>query len=158
MSQSALHKTKKLTYDWESHFSYDKDDEEIILFYSIDKPESAVNDIGSIFYKKTLWDVFTCAMAIGKFKNDRKPLVKRSNSIPVEYLKENHLVAMIGVAFADENVGLEILQNPKELRIICEEYANAGIHYLIEMKKLRDHDNTYSEDEKEFFKLLETKL
>ena len=53
--------------------------------------------------------------------------------------------------------GLEILQNPKELRVICEEYANGGIEFLIEMKKVRDHDNPLSEYEKEFFKLLENK-
>ena len=151
----SLHKTRKLTYDWEPHFSYDKNDEEVVSFYSVDKPESATNDIGSIFYKKTLWDIFVCAMAIGKHKEARKPLVKPSKSIPVDFIKENHIVSMLGVAFSDESVGLEILQNPKELRVICEEYANGGIEFLIEMKKVRDHDNPLSEYEKEFFKLLE---
>jgi len=151
----SLHKTRKLTYDWEPHFSYDKNDEEVVSFYSVDKPESATNDIGSIFYKKTLWDIFVCAMAIGKHKEARKPLVKPSKSIPVDFIKESHIVSMLGVAFSDDSIGLEILQNPKELRVICEEYANGGIEFLIEMKKLRDHDNPLSEYEKEFFKLLE---
>ena len=96
-------------------------------------------------------------MAIGKHKEARKPLVKPSKSIPVDFIKENHIVSMLGVAFSDDSIGLEILQNPKELRVICEEYANGGIEFLIEMKKLRDHDNPLSEYEKEFFKLLENK-
>ena len=153
----SLHKTRKLTYDWEPYFSYDKTDDEVVSFYSADRPESATNDAGSIFYKKTLWDIFVYAMAIGKSKELRKQLVKPSRTIPVDAIKEHHIVSMLGVAFSDESIGLEILQNPKDLRIICEEYANGGIDFLIEMKKLRDHDNPLSELEKEFFKLLENK-
>jgi hypothetical protein len=153
----SLHKTRKLTYDWEPHFSYDKTDDEVVSFYSADRPESATNDAGSIFYKKTLWDIFVYAMAIGKSKEARKQLVKPSRTIPVDAIKEHHIVSMLGVAFSDESIGLEILQNPKDLRIICEEYANGGIDFLIEMKKLRDYDNPLSELEKEFFKLLENR-
>jgi|TARA_B110000495_G_C22915738_1_gene534897 hypothetical protein len=153
----SLQKTRKLTYDWEPYFSYDKIDEGVVSFYSADRPESATNDAGSIFYKKTLWDIFVYAMAIGKSKELRKPVVKPSRTIPVDAIKEHHIVSMLGVAFSDESVGLEILQNPKDLRIICEEYANGGIDFLIEMKKLRDYDNPLSELEKEFFKLLENK-
>ena len=142
----SLHKTRKLTYDWEPQFSYDKNDEEVVSFYSVDKPESATNDIGSIFYKKTLWDIFVCAMAIGKHKEARKPLVKPSKSIPVDFIKENHIVSMLGVAFSDDSIGLEILQNPKELRVICEEYANAGFQEVYHIIRTNDIDKTRPED------------
>ena len=76
----SLQKTRKLTYDWEPYFSYDKIDEGVVSFYSADRPESATNDAGSIFYKKTLWDIFVYAMAIGKSKELRKPVVKPSRA------------------------------------------------------------------------------
>ena len=148
---------KKITYDWDKFFAYDTSNEEHKLFYSQSHPTSAVNDKHSIFYGKLLWDVFTYAMAIGKYTNSRKEFNRKTGTIPIEYAKEQHLYSMLGLVFSLKEVGLSILKQPKEIRKICEEYANGGVEKLIEFERTRDPDNPISEYEKEFMKFLKTK-
>ena len=132
---------KKITYDWDKFFAYDTSNEEHKLFYSQSHPTSAVNDKHSIFYGKLLWDVFTYAMAIGKYTNSRKEFNRKTGTIPIEYAKEQHLYSMLGLVFSLKEVGLSILKQPKEIRKICEEYANGGVEKLIEFERTRDPDN-----------------
>ena len=89
-----------------------------------------------------------------RYYNERKPLVKRSNTIPVQYLKFEQISAILGVVFSldgkesEPKIDLSILNDPKQIRTICEEYANAGVERLIEFEKIRDSDNPISEYEK----------
>jgi hypothetical protein len=155
MSESSNYKrVRKLTYDWEKYFAYDSSDTEVEEFFSKDKPNSAVNDENSIFYKKILWDVFVYAMAVGRYIGTPKPFTRKTGTIPIEFAKEHHVVAILGVVFSINDIDLSILKQPKEIRNICESYANAGVEKLIEFKKTREHNNPLSEYESEFLKFL----
>jgi hypothetical protein len=148
---------KKLTYDWDKYFAYDVSNEDHKIFYSQNHPNSAVNDKNSFFYGKILWDVFIYAMAIGKYTNNRKEFSRKTGTIPIEYAKEQHLYSMIGLIFSLSDVDLSILRQPKEIRKICEEYANGGVDVLIEFERTRSPDNPISEYEKQFLKFLKNK-
>ncbi len=150
-------RVRKLTYDWDRNFAYDTSNPEVSEFFSIKSPTSAVNDVNSLFYGKTLWDVFVYAMTIGRYFEKRVPFSRKTGTIPVEYAKEHHIVSMLGVVFSLDGVDLSILKQPKEIRLICEEYANGGVETLIEFLKTRDHDNPLSEYEKEFLKFVNSK-
>jgi len=148
---------KKLTYDWDKFFAYDTTNDEKKVFFSKDHLNSAVNDKNSIFYDKLLWDVFIYAMAIGKYTNSRKEFNRKTGTIPIEFAKEEHLYSMLGLVFSLDEVDLSILKQPKEIRKICEEYANGGVEKLIEFERIREHDNPISEYENELMKFLKTK-
>ena len=115
----------------------------------------------SIFHGKLQWDVFITSMSIGRYYNERKPLVKRSNSIPVKYMKFEQISAVLGVVFSldgkesEPKIDLSILNDPKQIRTICEEYANAGVERLMEFEKIKDPDNPISEYEKSLKQFLE---
>jgi len=146
--------SKSLTYDWPRDFSYDSGNLSVNNFYHTDSDTCILKDDKSIFYGKTQWDIFVCAMAIGKKYNLSKPLKKRSNSIPVQNAKPEHIVQILSVAFSEEDTELSILQDPILIRQICEDYANGGVEELIEWRQSYDPENPLSEYEKEFFKLL----
>ena len=156
--------SKSLTYDWERDFSYDSSVDSnglapVLKFYHTDKENEAciLRNKDSIFFGKTQWDIFTCAMAVGKKYNLRKPLKKRSNSIPVANAREEHIVQVLSVAFSEDDGDLSILQNPEKIRTICEEYANGGVLELIEWHTMGDSLNPWSEYEKELEKLFNIK-
>lgn len=146
--------SRHLTITWPKYFSYEASDSEKDKkeFFSQDHPHSAVNDENSIFKGKIAWDVFVCAMAIGKKLNIRKPLKKGSKSIPIDAAKENHIIAMLGLIFSMDDTDLDILNEPDEIRNICEEYANAGAELLLEWKRDSSTDDPLSEIKKEFEK------
>ena len=155
--------TRKYTYDWDEFWSYDTGNEEIKNFFSRDSPYSAVNaPAGSFFHKTLVWDVFVYAMAIGKFQDsllpqgqtNRKPLGKESRSFPIKYAKESHLEAILGLVFSLKEVDMSIIKRPKDIKKICEEYANAGAEKLMQFEKTRDHRNPISDYEKEFLNFL----
>lgn len=148
--------SQHLTINWLKNFSYEASDSEKDKkeFFSQDHPHSTLNDENSIFKGKIAWDVFVCAMAIGKKLNIRKPLKKRSNSIPVSAAKENHIIAILGLIFSMEDADLDMLNEPDEIRNICEEYANAGAEVLLEWKMNSTSDDPLSEIKKEFKKYL----
>ena len=150
--------SKRLTYDWPRDFSYDSGDESKLKFYhtDIDNEDCILKNKDSIFFGKTQWDIFVCAMAVGKKYNLSKPLKKRSNSIPVANAKDEHIVQILSVVFSEDGVELPILQTPDKIRVICEEYANGGIEELIEWQNMGDSLNPWSEYQKELEKSFKT--
>ena len=154
---------KKYTYDWDEFWSYDTGNEESKDFFSKDSPYSAANaPEGSFFSDAITWDVFVYAMAIGKFQDgslppgqtSRKPLGKESRSFPIKYAKESHLEAILGLVFSLKEVDMSIIKRPRDIKKICEEYANAGAIKLVEFEKTRDPSNPIEDYEKEFLKFL----
>ena len=155
---------RKITLDWNKFWSYDVGVDEKKTFFAKGSGAGVVDDSNSIFYEKLLWDIFIHSMAIGRHYNERRPIVKPSSSIPVEYLKMDQISMILGVVFSldgkekgDPKIDLSILNDPKEIQTICEEYANAGVERLMEHEKTRDSDNPISEYEKSFKMLLEEK-
>ena len=153
---------RKITADWDEYWSYDSGNDAKKNFFAKGVATGIVEDENSIFYGKLQWDVFIYSMAIGIHFDERKPLVKRSQAIPVKYLKIEQISSILGVIFSLDGkkpnhpkIDLSILNNPKEIRTICEEYANGGVERLMEFEKLRDNDNTISEYEKSLKKFLE---
>ena len=151
---AAKDQSKKLTYDWSRDFSYDSGDESKLKFYHTDKdnPHCIMKDEKSIFFGKTQWDVFVCAMAVGKKYNLSKPLKKRSKSIPVANANSEHIVQILSLIFSEDGVELPILQTPDKIKTICEEYANGGVEELIQWHNMGDSLNPWSEYQKELEK------
>ena len=147
--------SKKLTYDWPRDFSYDSGDPKKLAFYHTEKEnlQCVLRNEHSIFFGKTQWDVFVCAMAVGKKYNLRKPLKNRSNSIPVGNANSEHIVQILSVVFSEDGVELPILETPEKIRIICEEYANGGVEELMEWQEMGDETDPWSEYGKELDKL-----
>ncbi|MDA7987297.1 MAG: hypothetical protein MPJ53_02130 [Alphaproteobacteria bacterium] len=125
--------TLQLQSDWPVHMSYDKDDREIVDFYS--SINGAISQRGSIFYQKRQIDIFLLAMAIGQQKRLRTKIKSRSESIRRDALLEREVWLMCSVALAEEK-DLAVLGSPEEVVRICEEYANGGIHTLISMHRM----------------------
>ena len=155
---------KKITVDWNEYWSYDAGVDIKKNFFATGTTGGIIDDENSIFHDKLLWDVFIHSMAIGRHYNERTPLVKHSNSLPVKYLKIEQISMILGVVFSldgkekgEEKIDLSILNEPRQIQTICQEYANAGVERLIEFEKIRDSDNPISEYEKSFKMLLEEK-
>jgi len=153
---------RKIISDWDEYWSYDKGDEAKKRFFAKGTDSSVVEDENSMFHNKLQWDVFLYSMAIGRYleikqggKGGRKPLSKRTDAMPVKYLKIEQISIILGVVFSLDDVDLSILNNPREIRDICEEYANAGVEELIRMEKTKDNDNPLSEYEKELRQFLD---
>ena len=153
---------RKIIADWNEYWSYDAGDETKKNFFAKGVEKGVVDDRNSMFYKKIQWDVFLYSMAIGKHlemkeggKGGRKPLSKRADAMPVKYLKIEQISTILGVVFSLDDVDLSILNNPREIRNICEEYANAGVEELIRMEKTKDSDNPLSEYEKNMRQFLD---
>ena len=152
---------RKITSDWDEYWSYDTGVDVKKNFFAYKVGTGIIEDSNSIFYRKLQWDVFITSMSIGRYYNERKPLVKRSNSMPVKYLKIEQISTILGVVFSldgkenDPKIDLSILNDSKQIRTICEEYANAGVERLIEFEKIRDPDNPISEYEKHLKQFLE---
>ena len=155
---------KKYTYDWDEFWSYDTGNDESKDFFSKDSPYSAVNAPETSFFSDAItWDVFVYAMAIGKFQDGllpqgetcRKPLKKSSRSFPLKWAKEHHLNAILGLVFSLKEVDMSIIKRPRDIKKICEEYANAGAIKLVEFEKTRDPGNPIEDYEKELLKFLD---
>ena len=155
---------RKILADWPEYWSYDAGVEEKKDFFVRGVAKGVVDDPNALFYKKIQWDVFLYSMAIGRDlemkqggKGGRKPLSKRADAMPVKYLKIEQISRILGVVFSLDDVDLSILNNPREIRDICEQYANTGVEELLRMEKTRDDKNPLSEYEKSMRHFLENK-
>ena len=163
MSESNFAKRiRSITYDWDEHWGYDTSDPDKKIFLSQTHPDSATNSKNSMFYGKINWDVFLYAMAIGRNEGLRKPFSSKGPTLPIDALKPRHLYSIIGLIFSlgnqknEEKVEIDILKRPKEIRKICEEYANGGLERLIEFHKQRDPTAPLEVYENEFLKFIES--
>lgn len=135
---------KRLTAGWPKLFSYDKDNNAAATYYSQTDPNSAINTRDSFFYKKKGWDIFTYAMCIGKTLGPQVPInvSSQSNSIPLDYVDEWHVAAMLSIVMSEKGINLSIFDTPTKIRQICEQYANAGIDKLMEIDKDKFKDSS----------------
>ena len=133
MMDSNISKIRRLVSDWPEHISYDKNNSDVSSYY--DKYKGYPTNPESFFYNKRHLDIFIYAMSIGKHYGKKSKLKDRSNSLPVDALKEDEIWLMIATALSESDTNLEILKDGKKIVQICEEYANAGITYLIDTDK-----------------------
>lgn len=139
-----------ITVGW-GDFSYEKgkkgkekETHPIAIFYSQSEDNSALKKEESIFYQKTAWDIFVCAMAIGIKMNKRKKIESKSSTIPISAI-HGRIIPILGAILGMEDVDLEILNDPTQIRTICEEYANGGIELLMDWMNNHDPDDPLSE-------------
>ena len=144
--------SKKLIIDWPKNMSYDTSDERISDYFS--ERVGVVTKRGSIFHKKRLIDVFLFAMALGKQKELRTPLAKKSLSMPTDALKEEEIWLMSSIALSEKDADLDILTTPEEIVKICEEYANTGVKSLIAL----DYSTSLSDPLEPYEKLMEENI
>lgn len=130
-------KTKRMTAEWPKHVSYDKACDDVRSYYSVDT--GAVTKRHSMFYRKRLIDIFLCAMSIGCKLKRRKPIEKRSDTIPKDSFQEDEIWVMVATALSEE-IDLNKLEDSKVVVDICEEYANGGIKHVMRI------DRRYAED------------
>ncbi len=123
--------SRLLQADWPENISYDKTPE-IENFYSM--VGGTIRERTSIFYQKRQMDIFLLAMAMGIELGEKKKLTKPSQTIPRSVLTEMEVWMMCSVALAEERT-LDVLANPSKIIKICEEYANGGIKFLMNLNE-----------------------
>ena len=119
-----------LQADWPEHLSYDKAVPGVEDFYSTIK--GTTTEQSSIFYKMRQIDIFIMAMAIGIEMKERRKVVRPSNTIKCNALTEIEVWMICSVALAEERT-LDVLARPSKIIRICEEYANRGIKFLMNL-------------------------
>jgi hypothetical protein len=83
-----------------------------------------------------LWQCFAWAAFIGFINNKRDPLIPPIADRPFELntMKNNGgetvAKALITLAIAKSENGVEILKSPEDLRSLIEEYANGGFNHI----------------------------
>ena len=127
---------------------YDDADENVRAFYS--QSTGTTTNKHSIFYKKFNTDVFITALALGKKagKNGiRKDFSdgKKAKNIPSEVFAKNpkYVWMMIAIALEETHGDDKIFESYGKLVEICEEYANYGIHLLMELDEKASVDDPY---------------
>ena len=136
--------SRQLQADWPNHMSYDKSNSDVDKFYSY--TNGVIMEQESVFYKKRQIDIFLLAMAIGKEQNNRVKVKKPSQTIRCDALHEEEVWLMCSVVLAEEGTDLDVLADPPRLIRICEEYANGGIEYLMQLEKQTDLNNKQYEE------------
>jgi dnd system-associated protein 4 len=137
---------EKWRFQFPEHASYEAEDKKIYENFKSNK--------SSFFYRLEYTQIFLAAMALGYHKKERKPLNKRSRSIPTNVFNPYERWMIISLAVEEER-DVSILKNEAKILNIAEEYANGGIKYL---NSIQDDDilaNPIESFEKELRKQLD---
>lgn len=84
----------------------------------------------SPFYNRDLFDVFTCAVALGHHCKSRKSLKKREGLILLSVMEKSDDAMWLLRAVAVSARGPDVIGDMKEILKIAEECANGGIKHL----------------------------
>ena len=137
---------EKWRFQFPEYASYEAEDKKIYENFKLNK--------SSFFYRREYTQIFLAAMALGYNKKERKPLTKKSHTIPTNVFNLYERWMIISLAIEEEK-DISVLQDEPKILNIAEEYANAGIKYL---NSIQDEDilaNPVESFEKELRKQLE---
>jgi len=129
------------------NFYYDVDDTEVNDFYSKIENKSPISTKSSMFYGLRQWDIFRYSLSLGVHYGKELDFKRAAAHIPTEWLHDKDIVAMFAAAFSSKDVSLEILQDPKKIQTICENFANYGVRKLMEINSQIDMGNPVKEYE-----------
>lgn len=122
----------QLPIGWFSkNFYYDVNDVDVNNFYSQNENKSPIVTSTSIFYQKRLWDIFRYSLALGVHDERQLDFKRSSATIPTDHMHDQDIVAIFAAVFSVKDVNLEILQEPKKIQTICENFANYGVRKLM---------------------------
>ncbi len=130
-----------------SNFYYEVDDAEVNEFYSKIENKSPIVTKSSMFFGLRQWDIFRYSLALGVYHKKDLDFKRVSANIPTDWLHDQDIIAMFAAVFSSKDVSLEILQDPKKIQIMCENFANYGVRKLIEINSQIDMGNPIKEYE-----------
>ncbi|MGB0386520.1 MAG: hypothetical protein ACPGWR_17060 [Ardenticatenaceae bacterium] len=88
-----------------------------------------IEDDLSPFYGAKFKDIFLYAAAYGFRNGMRQNLIKGQANIPLSALSQQEIWLLKSIAIADSN-SLDILNTPKQMYQIAEEYANGALNAI----------------------------
>ncbi len=128
-------------------FYYDIGDDDVNDFYSTIKDKSPLATKSSMFYGLRQWDLFRYSLSLGMHYGKELDFKRKTANIPTEWLHDQDMIAIFAAVFSLKQNDLSILNEPKKIQTICENYANYGVRKLMEINSQVEMANPIAEYE-----------
>ena len=139
------------------NFYYDVQDSDVNNFYSTIENKSPLSTKSSMFNGLRQWDIFRYSLSLGVYYGKELDFKRVSANIPTEWLHDQDIVAIFSAVFSLKENNLSILNEPKKIQTICENFANYGVRKLIDINSQVEMANPISEYESLLNKIITSK-
>ena len=139
------------------NFYYDAGDPVVNDFYSTIENKSPLSTKSSMFHRLRQRDLFRYSLSLGIHYGKELDFKRKTANIPTEHLHDQDIIAIFSAVFSLKENDLSILQEPKKIQTICENYANYGVRKLIEINSQIEMANPISEYESLLNKIITKK-
>ena len=139
------------------NFYYDVQDSDVNNFYSTIENKSPLSTKSSMFNGLRQWDIFRYSLSLGVYYEKELDFKRVSANIPTEWLHDQDIVAIFSAVFSLKENNLSILNEPKKIQTICENFANYGIRKLMDINSQVEMANPISEYESLLNKIITSK-